>query len=413
MNNPFTSSSFTSVWTSHFRKGQVPEYFKCIENLSFVKKNSFPTLYVNVGQNHTKGISYNLENTDTDGINKKVWLIYDIPEYFDINTTTGPDRLGIKTIKQYPGYLIDLKPYESLAAYLAKNFGKSSRYKLKKYRNRLESSFNIRYKMFYGSIEANEYEAIFECFRSLLEKRFSEKKTRNNNLEAKEWAFMKSVSLPMILEKKAGLFVVYDGEQPISVTLNFMDDTVIFDAITTFDIDYSKFNLGYINIMALIEWGLGNGFETLDFSKGYFDYKERWATKRYTFEYHILYDKKNPASVALANTIFLYFKTKQKLREWQLGDVLNKTLFYLKSGNKTGIEPLGYEIEVIKQLPNLGILEKIEKNTDPYETIREALFSFLYLNSEHIQNVSVYKESNSNTFFLKGKETMQKIVFHS
>ena len=44
-------------------------------------------------------------------------------------------------------------------------------------------------------------------------------KLTNNNLYPEEWAFYHDVAFPMILEKKASLFVVYETSNPIAVTL--------------------------------------------------------------------------------------------------------------------------------------------------------------------------------------------------
>ena len=78
---------------------------------------------------------------------------------------------------------------------------------------------------------------------------------------------------------------VIRGEETklLGCELNFSEDT-LFDAITVFDIDYSKFHLGSITIMKLIEWCIENEIKILDFSKGYFEYKRRWCTKIYDFE---------------------------------------------------------------------------------------------------------------------------------
>ena len=53
--------------------------------------------------------------------------------------------------------------------------------------------------------------------------------------------FYRDVALPMILEKKASLFVVYEDSNPIALRLNYFSENTLFHAITTFDIDYSKF----------------------------------------------------------------------------------------------------------------------------------------------------------------------------
>lgn len=92
----------------------------------------------------------------------------------------------------------------------------------------------------------------------------------------------------MILEKKASLFIIYDGEKPIGIMLNFMSNNILFGTMSVFDIAYAKYNVGSVNIMKLIEWCLNNHIKFLDFSKGHFDDKVRWTNVAYYFEYYIL-----------------------------------------------------------------------------------------------------------------------------
>src|SRR5690606_33258209 len=293
--------------------GQSGVEFNFIKNLHFYKPGALP-LYINAGRNHTKGISYILNDSTHNDFRKKAFLVYDVPEFFNVNTSITNKRLKIHKIKQYKGFLIDLKAHKNFDEYMLSTFKKSSRYKLNKYKKRLELCFNIKYKMLYGKeTPKEEYDFVFEKFKELLEKRFSEKKVNNNNLNPKEWNFYYDVVYPMILEKKASLFVIYDGDIPIGVTLNYFSEDTVFDAITVFDIDYAKFHLGSVTIMKLIEWTIDNKFRYFDFSKGYFDYKKRWANKEYDFEYHLYYDKSSILSSTLARSIASYFKFKQYL----------------------------------------------------------------------------------------------------
>ena len=64
--------------------------------------------------------------------------------------------------------------------------------------------------MFWGDIEKSTYDELFKVFQLLLKKRFDQKQVINNNLAPKEWAFYLEVAFPMILNKSACLFVVYD-----------------------------------------------------------------------------------------------------------------------------------------------------------------------------------------------------------
>src|SRR5690606_13706658 len=151
--------------------------------------------------------SYTVRDTTDLGYKGKTMLLYDVPQFFDIDTDIPSKRLKVHKVKQYSGFLIDLDSYKGLNDYMTSTFSKSSRYKLNKYKKRLEASFDITYKMLLGNVPRGEYDMIFESFKSLLQKRFQEKQITNNNLDPKEWSFYHEVAYPMILEKQACLFV--------------------------------------------------------------------------------------------------------------------------------------------------------------------------------------------------------------
>ncbi|MCB0438195.1 MAG: GNAT family N-acetyltransferase, partial [Mangrovimonas sp.] len=210
-------------------------------------------LYVNAGSTLTKGVSYELFTEEpTDSLKNKALLIFDVPRYFKLEVGASK-KLGLLKVRQYPGYLIQLNDFTDLNDYLSKTFSKSSNQKFKRYQQRLEQCFTIDYKVYHGAISKEAYEHVFNSFYRLLTKRFDDKQTVNNNLFDHEWNFYHDVVYQMILEKKASLYVIYSDQKPISVRLNYYSDEIIFDAITVFDIDYSKFHLGKISIMKVLE----------------------------------------------------------------------------------------------------------------------------------------------------------------
>ncbi len=334
--NPFLSKLFTKVWLKHFNKGEPSESFRAFGDLDFVKHRKLP-LYVNVGKTHTKGISYTPSQDFEATYKNKVFLIYDVPTYFKQETSFN-DRFNVLRTKQYPGFLVKLDPYTSIDTYLNSVFNRKSRYKIRSYKKTLEASFSISYTMFYGAISKEEYDVIFGVFRQLLERRYTEKQVTNNNLDPIEWAFYSEVVYAMVLEKSASIFVVYDEQKPIGVMLNFMAVNTLFVAITVFDTAYSKFNVGTVNILKLIEWAIANDIHKVDFSKGYYDYKKRWGSIAYDFEYHIVYDSKSVQAKVIALSLYNFFRLKQFLREKGANNLLHKFTYFLKRNPKADIE---------------------------------------------------------------------------
>lgn len=390
ISNPFLSDNFTSVWSKHFNQSKPENTFHFAPNLGFTKHHLLP-LFINVGKTLTKGIEYSLSSKENNDYRRNAFLIYDVPTYFEIEQDAPQSDLGFYKTKQYPGFLINLEEFKDLTQYMAVTFSKSSRYKLNKYKKRLEQCFDIEYRMFFGNISKKEYDEVFKSFRMLLEKRFDDKQIENNNLRTDEWNFYYEVAFPMILEKKASLFVIYDSGSPIGVTLNYFSDTVVFDAITVFDIDYSKFHLGSVTIMKLVEWSILNGYSILDFSKGYFDYKTRWSNKAYDFEYHIYYDSSSLKAKSIALFLKKFFDLKQYLRDKKINEKLHRITYRLK--RKTSNETFYTNYTFIEVADTFDI-EKLESlNTKMLDDrfLKSIAFDFLYLNNECMTDLKMYE----------------------
>jgi len=327
--NPFSSQPFTGIWCRHFLAEGATREFDVFREVRFARHPRLP-FYYNLGGVHTKGITYRINPAVSSGYGKKVFLLYDVPDFENI-PLEGPGSLKRYKVRQYPGYALRLDAFSDFEAYLASTFKGKSRNKLRSYVKRLESSFKIRYEMFWGEIPADTYDHLFRKLEALMARRFDEKQEYNNNLEPQEWNFYRELFYPMILKKQASLFVTYDDEQPIGMMLNYMWDKKLVGAITVFDVRYAKFNLGTVNIMKQIEWCLENGIKTLDFSKGEFDYKKRWCNTRYDFEYHILFDASSLKARTLAGLLLTFYRFKYLLREKGINTLVHRMRYRFNS----------------------------------------------------------------------------------
>ncbi|WP_418603860.1 GNAT family N-acetyltransferase [Hwangdonia sp.] len=411
--NPFFSSTFIKKWHRHFNTEKPLYSFDFIKNISFYKPRSFP-LFINSGKNLTKGVSYSLddESAATD-FKSKCFLIYDVPKFFNVKTNSGNKNLKVKKAKQYPGFLIHLDKHKDFNTYFKSTFSKSSVQKFRRYNRRLEHCFSITYKMYYGEIDKKEYDFVFSYFNKLLTKRFDDKQITNNNLNPEEWNFYYDVVYPLILEKKASLFVIYNDGIPITVRLNYFSEDIIFDAITVFDIDYSKFHIGKISIMKILEWAFNNDFKTFDFTKGYFDYKESWSDLKYDFEYHIYYDSKSVTAALIANYLYLFFKLKQSLREKDINTKLHKALFFLKNNKSSNAN--NYHIKPIINSKDFEPekTQEIDINSTENTFLRKIVFDYLYTSSENLKHINLYKcKTASNSYILTGNKDSQ-LITHS
>lgn len=405
--NPFTSGIFSKFWSKHFDKPKKGVNFPFIKNLQFLKRKFLP-LYSNYGKTHTKGINYSVDTSLSKGLKGKTLLIYDVPTYFKINPELKPSSLRLHKIGQYPGFLINLEGFKNINEYISATFKGKSRNKLKRDKRRLEHCFDITYQMYYGKTSKEEYDAIFERFKILLEKRYDEKGIYNNNLDPEEWDFYNEVAYPMIQDKKACLFVVKERGNPICIMLNFLSHDSLYQFIMVFDIDYAKFNVGTTSLMKLIEWSMEMKVKIFDFSKGYFHYKKRWSNLEYRFEYHLLYDSKSFLSKLLATYLKNYFVLKQFLRAKKVNELLHNFKLHPKTEAAKKAQRFTF-------LETNGPLEKkslkpIDFHNQEQQHLKPIVYDFLYYNSEVLKDIEVYiLLDNTSRYLIVGRNKSQII----
>lgn len=163
---------------------------------------------------------------EVNNSNSKIHYVNQIPPYINI--------VPVETYKSfkfdfYNGYLIDIKDFESLDAYMVQQFGSKSRSKIRTYIKRLETCFNISYKMYFGNIDKNDYEALFDVLEIMIERRFLERGDIHE--AANDWLFYKEIFYQLIRDKKASMFVIYDNDKPIDINLSYHYDNILINYI--------------------------------------------------------------------------------------------------------------------------------------------------------------------------------------
>lgn len=240
-NNPFTSSLYIKKWLSNFYNGKDSYKFNFIEGLEFTKNKYLP-LYYNVGKYKSCGISYNLSTSKkAHDFKNKVFLIYDVPDYFLINTSRKIKELGIEKIPQYEGYLIELDKYENINCYLESQFNSKQRYPIVSKLKKLEKSFNISYELYFGENDPKILTSLFNKLHDLIEIKFKNKKNNNSHTKPDIWKWYNDLIPKMIDEKKASFFVVKNNDEPIALALNYHSDDIFFYAVPATDSNFSKF----------------------------------------------------------------------------------------------------------------------------------------------------------------------------
>jgi Acetyltransferase (GNAT) domain len=405
--NPFLSKIFTSTWLKHFNNANKPSGFSFLNDVLFLKHKWFP-FYSNVGRNITNGMSYSLTelNRNTD-YKKKVFLIYDVPSYYNLENSSDNSSLAIKKVSQYNGFLSYLSKHDNFNDFFTNQFKSSSRYKFRQKQKRLDTCFNIDYPIFYGDISKEDYEKVIIEFKGLINKRFNEIGIDNDVLST--WNYYQDLIYPMILNKQALLIAIKNDGKTIGGAICFLSKHTLYYAITTFDSDYYKFNLGHTIINKLMNWCYENNIECYDFSKGEYEYKSRWTNTKYRYECHVLYDANSVLAQTIALFVSNYFSLKQYLRDKNINTLYTKVKFVTKNIYKTNSKQKLYKIESLNNETDFIKSEKIDLSNKEYEFLNPIIYDNLYKNSEPIANIQVYKYKSS--YAVIGLKNSYKIIF--
>ena len=376
-------------------------------------KQEVPEIYGSITMGESGPTVYEQQN-DTSSATAKPALYSTalIPEY--LNLHLGDLRWKVMgPANQYNlGYAIRLDNEFNLDTHLKNNF-KSNYRNIRKKHARLESCFVIRYQVFHGSISKSEYQYLMDCLHTMLDSRFRQRQDRNEILE--EWDELFARAYQQILNKSASLFVIYDKEIPIDISLNYHLEKVLYGAVSSYDIDYYKFGLGTIEKLKIIEWCLDNNYRLLDFGYGDLDYKSTWSNYTYRFKYQVAYNPASFLGFPLARLELLRLAAKEYLKSKKINVYVNKIRGKSLSGNNMAPHSkyshaytctpmaVGLDAAQLKEI-SPDIMEKLP--------IKLALNNFLYTTQESEVQTAVYELlDDPESYLISGSKNFQKITF--
>lgn len=342
-----------------------------------------------------------------------IYKIHDFPSYLkgEINNKNWK----VKIVNTYKGSLILLKNYKDTNDYLSKKFKTPKRFRI--YKSKLETCFKIEYKTFFGEISKKEYIYHFNYFRYLLEQRFLEKNVENYDLS--RWDIYEEITYDLINNKQAVLFVIYDDQKPISFYLNLLKGHTIFGYIKTYDIDYSKFSVGFISFMQQLQWCFDNNIEVYDLLKGNYPYKNKLIDSNYYYQKHILYNDTYTLTIIAANLmaikIKLFYALVRLLKKIHVDAIYHKFNNY-KYRNRIYSKTLKYQkaLTIVDdyKIPSNAKMKALELHDKSSKFIKRSVYTFMYHNNESINSIKLYQlENEANSFIIKGKKQTQKIIF--
>lgn len=341
-------------------------------------------------------------------LKSQIYTFKFVPDYIK---TSVSKNLICNAVFLKEGYLANLKAFTSIDDYLKNECKSTFRYKILKSVKRLESCFDISYKTFFGdNMTFKEYETLMSIFHKMLTARFNQRNDRNLILE--NWDYYFKISYNLIINKKASLFVIFNEEEPITFTLNFHCDTIMYFSVPTFNLDYSKFTPGNVAIYKIIEWCFENNYQIFDMGYGGFENKVNWCNTTYNYEHHVLYYQGNRMGKAYTSILKIKYKLINYLISKNINTLVNNIKSNLK-GKKTD-SALSYSLLKIANLDGIQEADVLKINLDnkQYDYLKKPLYDFLYLNTEHINNVQAYKLNKAQKqYFFKGKKALTNLQF--
>ncbi|MEJ1222342.1 GNAT family N-acetyltransferase [Sediminicola sp. 1XM1-17] len=375
---------------------------------SFFEKQVVPSPYKTLTYSgHALPVSEYRDNFKNTG-GTPVLCVELFPSYFDAIIEVPPG-VKVEKIFRINGFCINIGDTQDINSYIKANIKSNLRTVLKRKTKGLETSFDIRYKLYYGQINKEDYDFLMQSLHGMLTRRFNQRDDQHESL--KRWDSYVSSVFDLIHEKKASLYVIYDDQKPIQISLNYHCDKIVFLAIPSYDIDYAKFGLGNIAVQKILEWSINNGYKILDMGYGAFDYKLKWCNHTYTLEHHLFYQKGSYIAPIIVGVISL----KTRLVNFLVSKGVNK--FYHSLRSKFSKKPETGEIEyyldeTFKELSDYTNHKRIDfMNHDSYSFLKKPVYDFLYTNLEHIAKVEVYEVQENLSYVIKGPKNIQKIVF--
>lgn len=374
----------------------VPDYIKEIQfepNNNTIYSNDNATNKSEFDVYHLQLVpSYlNLKYYEMDGLRKKI-----IPEH------------------DMAGSGIYLGEHSSLSELVQNQLSKSFRKNLKRALERFEHCFDVKYVMYCGEIEKDNYETLMDKLREMYLLRFEQ--LGQTHIAVFTWGKFRKICYDLINSRKASLMVIYANNLPVDITLAFHYDKLFFSVVSAYDLNFSKFSLGHISIYKELEWCFEHNFMFYDLGHGAeMPYKQKWVNMEYQFQNQILYKKGSLQGffgflfalgyATLKNTLYKYSKLYLWYDKFKHRNTISKSL------ENISYTPYDYTKENIENFNTKG-LSNINVSDMGYEHIQKGINDFLYAHRFKSNELTVYQDKQKdNDFFFVGASKAEKFSF--
>tara|TARA_R110002012_G_scaffold283304_2_gene473590 strand:- start:37540 stop:38757 length:1218 start_codon:yes stop_codon:yes gene_type:complete len=385
----------------------------------FFEKKIFSPLFSKAVNQTNQKEDLNPNKITDDSYYQHVHLTEFVPSFLTLSLNSEKPILSVFKFNNFKGFMCELSGMATPKEYMVKQLGKSGEKLVMKRLKRLETCFDIRYKMYHGAIDKDECLQLMDEFRSMIEKRFAQRGEKHSSL--KNWDFYKNSAYEMILNKKASLFIIYSHEKPIAISLDYLYQNIFESAISSYEIDYAKFGLGNTIIVKKLEWCFDNGYAIFNMRWGDYPYKRFWCNGIFDYKNYVVYNKKS-----IPNTIRAFLITK--LNQLIVYMILNKERFaWIKkikgflTNRKTTVVVQDTENDNdhqdYEEIPNYVYVKGnggtvIDLQDQEYATLRKYVYDFQYVTSKPSNTLVVHKikEKDDFVFIIETNEKTKQLA---
>lgn len=342
-------------------------------------------------------------------------LYTNVPGYLRISFSQNGQKRLEKSVATFESSYIDLKKYDNLDHLLKSKLSPKRVSRLRAYKRTLEKVFPIQYQYYYGEIQDHTYEKLMDTLKRMINTRFDEKQMQYMGLF--EWNRFKEHGKELIRKKKASLIVIYNDDEPIHISFNYIWKELVFGCVRSYNIDYSKFYLGYIDIMIQLQWCFENGFEIYDLLRENMEYKLRFADQTYLYACHVVFAERGALSkvsafiswLALSLKFDVYYPFMSVLR------TIYHRIPFMPKRKKKQIQ-LMYQLEKLSKeqwaRTDKGKFSQIQINSVNQPHGKRAVYHFLYLSKEKLEHLKIYTSlDDEHTIILECPNNLGKVTF--
>lgn len=337
-----------------------------------------------------------------------IFSIQVIPEYFSL---TYSPFFKSKIIKEFRiGYAAKLNAFNDVKSYVKNQYKDKHAREIFKNIKRLETRCDINYVLFYGEIQKDQYNYIMDTFYNMITKRFKQRNDLNYRLD--EWKDLYDSIFDLIKLKRASLFVIYNVDKPIQISIQYHFQDILIYSLASYDINYSKFGLGNIAIYKQIDWCIKNGYNIFDLGHGDLIYKRRWSNLIYNYYHNIVYNPKNIKSICFSMIEALKASIKWKIRSKNIEATFIKRR---ESYSKPSISNVNkkYEVTTLVSFNTKSEYKRIDWKSLEFEFLTKIVCDYLYHNLGHFNEIKVYQNKfDIKKFVLENGNNFQKVIFY-